>query len=334
MIFKKIDHDCEELEAFLSQQSLNNIFYSKEWQIFLNSTINSSSFIYCVQNEKGNLLGVIMGVIDKNLFWPINKLTKRAIIHGGPYIINKDKNVLQFLLENYNKEIGAKVIYSQFRNQREYSSKEKEIFCKNGFYYEPHLNILHDLEFPIKFQFEKLHKGRRKNIRRAVRAGVKFREIIDDNEFRLALELVESTYNRVKMPMPNKTFFKVGFQNLTNKNILKTFVAVFNKQIIGCRLVLCYGDVIYDWYSGASNEHLNKYPNDFLPWKVMEWASQNGFKCFDFGGAGKPHVHYGVREHKLKFGGELVEFGRFEKIHKKSLMKVGKIGLKLYKYIK
>ena len=121
---------------------------------------------------------------------------------------------------------------------------------------------------------------------------------------------------------------------MTKKNILKTFVAVYNDKIIGCRLVLCFGDVVYDWYSGASNEHLDKYPNDFLPWKVMEWASQNGFKCFDFGGAGKPNVHYGVREHKLKFGGELVEFGRFEKIHNRSLMKVGKIGLKLYKCIK
>ena len=75
------------------------------------------------------------------------------------------------------------------------------------------------------------------------------------------------------MPMPNKTFFKVGFQKLTKKNILKTFVAVYNDEIIGCRLVLCFGDVVYDWYSGASNEHLNKYPNDFQ--KFLEFFNKD-----------------------------------------------------------
>ena len=66
----------------------------------------------------------------------------------------------------------------------------------------------------------------------------------------------------------------------------------------------------------------------------MEWGSNNGYKIFDFGGAGKPNLAYGVRDHKLKFGGELVEFGRFEKVHNKFLMKVGELGLKLYKFIK
>ena len=94
MIFKKIDQNWEELGAFLNKQSDNNIFYSKEWQFFLNSTNNSSSFVYSVQNAKGNLLGVIIGVIEKNLFWPISKLTNRAIIHGGPYIINNDKSII------------------------------------------------------------------------------------------------------------------------------------------------------------------------------------------------------------------------------------------------
>ena len=35
-----------------------------------------------------------------------------------------------------------------------------------------------------------------------------------------------------------------------------------------------------------------------------------------FGGAGKPDKPYGVRDYKLKFGGQLVNWGRFEKVHK------------------
>ena len=65
-----------------------------------------------------------------------------------------------------------------------------------------------------------------------------------------------------------------------------------------------------------------------LPWKIMEWGHENGYKLFDFGGAGKPNIPYGVRDYKLKFGGDLVNFGRFEKVHKKYRMAFGKIGLK------
>ena len=45
--------------------------------------------------------------------------------------------------------------------------------------------------------------------------------------------------------------------------------------------------------------------------------AEERFKSFDFGGAGKPDVPYGVRDHKLKFGGQMVEYGRFEKINNK-----------------
>jgi len=73
-------------------------------------------------------------------------------------------------------------------------------------------------------------------------------------------------------------------------------------------------------------------PNDVLPWHIFLWGKQNGFKVFDFGGAGKPNIPYGVRDYKLKFGGKLVNFGRFELIHKPVLYRLGLIGLFLFKF--
>jgi len=102
--------------------------------------------------------------------------------------------------------------------------------------------------------------------------------------------------------------------------------------MIGFRAVLCYKDLIYDWYAGSSDNNLDKYPNDFLPWKIMEWGHNNGYRIFDFGGAGKPGVPHGVRDYKLKFGGKLVEFGRFENIHNRLLLKIGKLSLLLYRF--
>ncbi len=91
--------------------------------------------------------------------------------------------------------------------------------------------------------------------------------------------------------------------------------------------------MIYDWYAGADDSYLEYRPNDILSWSILKWGIKNNYEVFDFGGAGKPNVPYGVRDYKLKFGGELVNFGRFEIIHKPSVFKSGKIGLHIYKKI-
>ena len=51
-------------------------------------------------------------------------------------------------------------------------------------------------------------------------------------------------------------------------------------------------------------------------------------------GAGKPDENYGVREFKEKFGGELVEYGRFIRINNPLLYKLGTSALSILKQIK
>ena len=49
-------------------------------------------------------------------------------------------------------------------------------------------------------------------------------------------------------------------------------------------------------------------------------------------GAGTPDVEYGVRDFKAEFGGEMVEHGRFRKIAKPILYKIGILGIKMLKH--
>jgi len=46
-------------------------------------------------------------------------------------------------------------------------------------------------------------------------------------------------------------------------------------------------------------------------------------------GAGSADSDYGVREFKSKFGGELVQYGRFLRVNNKLLYNIGKFGLKI-----
>jgi lipid II:glycine glycyltransferase (peptidoglycan interpeptide bridge formation enzyme) len=90
---------------------------------------------------------------------------------------------------------------------------------------------------------------------------------------------------------------------------------------------------MYDWYAAVDREYTSLCPSDILPWNGMLWGKENNIKIYDFAGAGKPNKEYSVREYKLKFGGSLINLGRYQCIHKPLMYRLGIVGIKLYKYI-
>jgi lipid II:glycine glycyltransferase (peptidoglycan interpeptide bridge formation enzyme) len=94
-----------------------------------------------------------------------------------------------------------------------------------------------------------------------------------------------------------------------------------------------YNKTIYADYVGVPNRHKNLHANPLLNWHVLKWGLENGYHIFDFGGAGKPNKNYGVREFKRQFGGKLVNFGRYSKIHSPIKMEIAKKGFEIYKKV-
>ena len=77
---------------------------------------------------------------------------------------------------------------------------------------------------------------------------------------------------------------------MNSNSKLIIFCAYYEGEIIGCMLALAFKDKIYDFYAGSIKKFYNKYPNDLIPWEVFIWGKENGYRVFDFGGAGKPNV--------------------------------------------
>jgi len=83
---------------------------------------------------------------------------------------------------------------------------------------------------------------------------------------------------------------------------------------------------LYEWFvCGDESVMKDIYPSVVATWAGIEYAAKNNIPRFDFMGAGKPDKNYGVREFKSKFGGELVEDGRFLYICNTLLFSIGRI---------
>lgn len=267
-----------------------------------------------IAKQNDTVVGVLMGYRQLQINLPlIGFLTSRSVIIGGPVVGKHNEHIMNGLLEAYQTQ-RPKSLYTQIRNLVDTSSF-RSVLERNGFIYDDHLDILVDLTQPEAVLWKAVHTKRRNEIRRAEKEGCLVMHQTSPEALEQCYAILTEVYQRAKLPLPEPGHFRAMLDQSTETTGLRLFTAVWNEKIIGCMLCFAWGDTLYDYYAGSYSRYYNKYPNDLLPWDVFRWAKANGFSRFDFGGAGKPGVLYGVRDYKKKFGGTLVNYGRYEQVH-------------------
>jgi serine/alanine adding enzyme len=324
--------DRMQWEKFVYDHPQGNVFQTPQMYAAYYAAKNYQPIIVACY-EKDSLVGILLAVIQKEYKGFLGKLSARSIIWGGPLIKNMDINILKIILNSYDNITKKKAIYSQFRNLTDLNMA-KPVFANAGYQYEEHLNILVDLKMSEEELWKSIHSKRRNEIRRADKEKTDFSVHQDESALKNGYKILNEVYKFAKLPIPDISLFQNLLSQSTKDFGLKIFAANNQNRMIGVMFVLIYKNRIYDWYAGSYRETLDKYPNDLIPWEVMKWGKANGVEILDFGGAGKPNIPYGVRDYKLKFGGELVNFGRYEKVHQSFKMSIAKSGFKIWQFLK
>ncbi|GAB3993253.1 hypothetical protein GCM10028807_28040 [Spirosoma daeguense] len=300
--------DEKSIESFLQ---MNEGVYYFQSPAFFYICIESKELTpyYVIAKSNSKIIGTLLIFKQEFINIPlISPFLARSVSIGGP--ISRNKDVVNGLLERSRK---IKSLYTQIRNSGNTIDYIEE-FCRNKFKYEGHLNFIVDLRNSEADLWKNIHTKRRNEIRRAEKEGSTVTIQNTPEALRSCYAILKEVYQRARLPLPDFSHFKALLAHANAESGLRLFTVMWNEKIIGCMFCLAYGNTLYDYYAGAYSQYYNKYPNDLLPWEVMKWGQKNGFTYFDFGGAGKPNVPYGVRDYKKKFGGALVNYGRYERI--------------------
>lgn len=322
--------DKKKWNDFVLKHTHGNIFQTSHMYEVYKKTKNYEPVFVAVLGEEDNFLGLLLGYSTKEHSGFLGEFSFRTIVIGGPLILDNNKEVGKRILHILNAYLGKMSIFTQFRNLFDLSFLKQE-FQYFGYKYEDHLDILNDISVSKEEIYKSLKKGLKKNYNKAVNKRLELKLLSSPEDIYDSYKLIQETYKRVKLPCPKYNFFQNLFSILHAKGLVQFFGAFFENKLISVRVELTYKNLIYDYYTGTSENYKNKYPNDFIPVEVFVWGHKNGYMVFDFGGAGKPGIPYGVRDYKLKFGGELVNFGRFERINNKTLYQFGKALLRFKK---
>ena len=280
------------------------------------------------------LKGVIVGYVTLERNPLMQYLTCRAIIIGGPLLVDDatDEEVATLLKAVTNAftlyTLHPTPIYIETRNFNDYS-RWKDIFDINGFSYQKHLDY-HINTTSLELAQSNIGKHRWRYIRLSMRDGAQIVENPTIKQVRAFYTILQDLYRtKVRTPLWSWDFF----ERLYHTEHARYILVELDGQIVGGTACVCLpGKAVYEWYAcGLDNCRDDIRPLSVAIWGEMQYAAENGYPLFDFMGAGTPDKPYGVRDFKAEFGGELVEHGRFLYVRKPLLYLIGKLGVKWLK---
>ena len=317
--------DLSELGQFVYNHPHGNFFQSTKAFRFL-VAVNNYEPVLIVAVNRDKIVGSLLVVITREGKGLKGYFSRRCIVWGGPLVQDEDPAIWKGLLNKFEEITLKRFIYTEFRNLRDQTHR-KELFQEKDYLLNDHLNYIVSIP-SLDLARAGLSKSKKRQINKSLKNGAEIVQPEDIGQVQSFYEILSRLYKeKVKKPLPSFDFFIKFFEDKS----LGTYLLIkYNEQIIGGIMCPVYTDTIYEWFvCGKDGEFNDVYPSVLATWAAIEYAAHKGLKRFDFMGAGKPDQDYGVREFKSKFGGELVNFGRFLKINQKFHYQIGKLGLEL-----
>lgn len=310
---------------------MTNWFQSDECYNLYKSLSFIEPFDFVVKRHD-EIKGRIVGYIQKDGGFIKSFMSRRAIINGGPMLSDDiTKEELVSLLNTCRDSLRGKVIFVETRNFFDYSNFQKLFTCA-GWRYEPHYDIKvlchsqNDVE-------EKIGKHRKKYIRLSLRDGATMVPNPSLEQVRSFYTILDDLYRtKVKTSLWPFEFFQKLYETPSGR----FFLIEYGGQIVGGSACVAAADgIVYEWFAcGKDGVFKNIHPSSLTKYAGISFAVSNGYHTFDMMGAGSPgDGGYGVRDFKLEFGGELVEYGRFITVLNRPLYNLGRIAIKIIKSV-
>jgi lipid II:glycine glycyltransferase (peptidoglycan interpeptide bridge formation enzyme) len=330
-ILRSLDEEC--WRHFVESQPAGNAFHTPEmFHVFARAKGHQPT-LWAATDDGGQVLALLLPVQHTLIDGWLRRLTTRAVVYGsvlhapGP----KGQEALALLLRTYRQEVSGTALFTELRNLSNMEAGQP-ILGEHGFVYEEHLNYLIDLKRPPEAILQSIGRRTRKNIRRGLRRGkVVVEEAKEREEMAVCYDLLRQTYQAAQVPLADRSLFEAAFALLYPKGMVRFTLARVGQSPAAASVELLYKDVIYGWYGAVDRTYSSYVPNELLMWHILQWGAENGYRLYDFGGAGKPDEEYGVRDFKAKFGGDLVCYGRNIYVHTPALLQLSQWAYEAYR---
>lgn len=318
---------------FVENHPGGNIFHMPEMFQVFSQTKGFRPELWAATKE-GRMLALLLPVQMTLMNGLLRRFTTRSVAYGSILCVpgEEGQEALSQLFQTYIRETDGAPLFTELRNLSNLETIQP-ILLEHGFVYEDYLNYLINLKLSTEVLFDNFGRRTRKNIRRGLRQGeVVIEEATERDQVNVCYDLLCRSYHKAHVPLADISLFQAALEILHPKGMVRFTLARVDQTAVAASVELLYKDVIYGWYGGVDRTYSSRVPNELLMLDILKWGIENGYRVYDFGGAGKSDEEYGVRDFKAKFGGDLVCYGRNTYVHSPTLFRVSKQGYRFLRW--
>lgn len=274
---------------------------------------NIYPFALFIVDSDNNIAAMLSGykqTVKPGIF---GALSRRIVINQSP--LYNDLAALEHLLQGYMDRYSTQVVYTEIRNHI-IDDAARITYLKMGFNFKNHLNYRVNCTAP-EITWRSISNNRRRQIQKSLKAGVCITDSPNQRQLSDLYKILSALYkNKIKKPLFTEDYFLALMNQGDQDFYTKFFLVEYENRIIGGIVApVSKNKVIHEHFvAGLDSDYKSMYPSVMATWAAIDFACRNCIAEFDFMGAGSPAEDYGVREFKARFGGELMEPGRYTRI--------------------
>jgi hypothetical protein len=271
-----------EWDAFASQHPSGQIYHLSSWKRVLESAFPQirGRFLVARDGETGHIQGGMPVYTVKS--WLLgNRIVSVPFATMCDPLISSAEEFGLFLpeLQGLQQKTKSRRVEIRTRKAADFLLEGSALPGTVGF---KHLYLSLDQEQDHDALFHTFSRTCvRKNITKALRAGVVIEERRDQASLNICYDLMVETRRRLSLPPLPYAFFKAMLEHLSSEQ-LNLFLALHRGKPVGCFILVRMGDFWTAEYSGISADAPSGV-DQMLYWETIKKAKDHGGKIYSFG---------------------------------------------------
>jgi len=264
---------CKNWDELVLCSADFSIFHSSAWCKVLRDSYGYKPFYFVAR--KDDRFQTVIPFMEVSSRLTGKRGVSLPFTDFGPMIIEKGISIntyFDFITEVANRNNWK---YLEFRD-------DKIIPDNSPVEVEFYQHIL-DLSGDTSDVFKKFRNSTKRNIKKAQKKEILTSISTSQEAMDNFCRLNTTTRKKHGLPPQPQKFFKNMFETIISQNQGFIVEAVYQNKTVAAALYLTFGDKILYKYGASDSQYLNLRANNLVMWHAIEWASNNGYKSFDFG---------------------------------------------------
>ena len=289
------DEELKKWDSLVETSPYGTIFHTHNWLTIVEKHTNSKLYpLIGVRGEE--VIGVFPIFYKKkgSLKMVFSPPPKVGIPYMGPVLLGYDKlkhEKKESLITDFYTGID-RFVHDEFKpHYISFKLPPGLIDCRPfkwlEYEAEPVYNYILDISIGLSNIESNFTQEARKNIKKAEKSEINV-EVGSKKELQILYNMLYDRYADQERMLPISENYLLDIYNRFSPDNLKVFTLVYQDNIIGGVIKLCYKDEILDWI-GQSKTTV-KGANDFLHWEIIKWAVENGYRYYNILGANTPSI--------------------------------------------